>query len=121
MTGKLKKTSGKVTLNGEEVPDLTHKKKLIGFVPQEDIMIRQLSVIDNIRFSADYRLPVSLTDEERETATNHCLADLGIEHVKHTAIGDEWTRGISGGQRKRVNIGIELVADPSILFCDEPR
>lgn len=51
---------------------------------------------------------------------NECIEVLGISHVQHSPIGDERTRGVSGGQRKRVNIGIELVADPSVLFLDEP-
>ena len=83
-------------------------------------MIRSLSVRENIKFSADYRLPASFSGHDCELATNQTLVDLGIEHVQHTAIGDEYSRGISGGQRKRVNIGIEMVADPSILFLDEP-
>jgi ABC-type multidrug transport system ATPase subunit len=55
-----------------------------------------------------------------EDKINKCINELGIPHVQHSNIGDEKTRGISGGQRKRVNIGIELVTDPLVLFLDEP-
>jgi len=120
ITGKVKRSSGRVLVNGSEVDGLAQIAKLVGFVPQEDIMLRELTVRDNISFSAKYRLPANLTGPEVEHKINECIAELGISHVQHSIIGDERTRGISGGQRKRVNIGLELVADPSILFLDEP-
>ncbi|CAE7389152.1 ABCG24 [Symbiodinium microadriaticum] len=83
-------------------------------------MIRQLTVRDNISFSAAYRLPVEMTAAQKEDVVNQTLLSLGIDHVQHSLIGDERERGISGGQRKRVNIGIELVALPKVLFLDEP-
>lgn len=120
MTGKALKTTGKVKVNGQEEDGLTKYQKLIGFVPQDDVMIRTLSVRDNISFSAGYRLPADLSEEEVTKRVNETIDVLGISHVQHSIIGDERTRGISGGQRKRVNIGIELVTDPSVLFLDEP-
>lgn len=106
--------------SGKECDGLGQFQKLVGFVPQEDVMIRELSVRDNIEFSARYRLPKELTTEEINRKVNVCINELGIPHVQHSPIGDERTRGVSGGQRKRVNIGIELVADPKVLFLDEP-
>jgi len=120
VTGKAKKTSGKVVVNGTEMASLSKFKKLCGFVPQEDVMLRELTVYDNILFSARYRLPASLTYTEVEEKVRKCIDILGLSHIKYSIIGDERSRGISGGQRKRVNIGIELVADPSVLFLDEP-
>lgn len=120
ITGKAQRTSGTVQVNGKTVDDLGDFKDDIGFVPQEDIMIRDLTVRDNIAFSAAYRLPASLSSDEVSERVNGCITDLGISHVQHSSIGDEMTRGISGGQRKRVNIGLELVAEPRILFLDEP-
>jgi ABC-type multidrug transport system ATPase subunit len=119
ITGKARRSGGAVRINGSEVAGLTQIAKLVGFVPQEDVMLRELTVRDNISFSAKYRLPAALPRQAVEAKINHCINELGISHVQHSVIGDERTRGISGGQRKRVNIGIELVADPSILFLDE--
>ena len=120
ITGKVKRSCGRVLVNGCEVDGLSQIAKLVGFVPQEDVMLRELTVRDNISFSAKYRLPAMWSAPAVEAKINECIAELGISHVQHSIIGDERTRGISGGQRKRVNIGIELVADPSILFLDEP-
>ena len=120
VTGKATKTEGVIHVNGEEVNDLSKWKKLVGFVPQEDIMIRQLTVRDNIVFSARYRLPDAMSLAEKNDVVNQTLVSLGIDHVQHSVVGDERERGVSGGQRKRVNIGIELAALPSVLFLDEP-
>ena len=89
-------------------------------MPQEDVMIRNLTVRDNIGFSASYRLPATMTYAETQDVVNETLLSLGIDHVQHSIIGDERERGVSGGQRKRVNIGIELAALPKVLFLDEP-
>ena len=97
-----------------------HVRKTVGFVPQDDVMIKTLTVRDNLTFSARYRLPASTTSKQIEEKVNEMLFELGIPHVQHSVIGDEYTRGISGGQRKRVNIGIEMIAEPLILFLDEP-
>jgi ABC-type multidrug transport system ATPase subunit len=120
VTGKAKKTEGTIRVNGEVVDDLSKWKKLVGFVPQEDVMIRNLTVRDNIGFSANYRLPASMSYDEAQGVVNDTLLSLGIDHVQHSIIGDERERGVSGGQRKRVNIGIELAALPRVLFLDEP-
>eukprot|EP01135_Chromosphaera_perkinsii_P007607 Nk52_evm63s914 gene=Nk52_evmTU63s914 len=119
VTGKAKKTQGTIRVNGVE-EDLYQYRKLIGFVPQEDVMHRELTVLSNIKFSANTRLPTSMTAEEREQLVLWTIDTLEISHVQHSIIGSEEERGISGGQRKRVNVGLELVADPSILFLDEP-
>ena len=121
LSGKAIKTSGQIYVNGEPVNDLSRWKKLVGFVPQEDVMIRQLTVRDNMEFSANIRLGVEMSASERKKVVNDTLVALGIDHVQHSVIGDERQRGVSGGQRKRVNIGIELVALPKVLFLDEVR
>ena len=112
-------TTGSIFINGEE-RDVTGFKKLMGFVPQDDIMLREMTVKEILRFSAATRLPASTSRAERHAIVDRVLDILGLREIRHSVIGDEEKRGISGGQRKRVNIGMELVADPTILFLDEP-
>ncbi|KAJ3087330.1 hypothetical protein HK102_011342, partial [Quaeritorhiza haematococci] len=119
LTGKAKRTSGVVRINGKE-DELSHYKKLIGFVPQEDIMLRELTVRDILMHSAMMRLPAKWSAKEKKEHVLEVISYLGLSHVMDSAIGNEEERGISGGQRKRVNIGMELVANPSVLFLDEP-
>lgn len=94
---------------------------LVGFVPQDDIMHRDLTVRETLRFQAKLKANPNLTKLQRRAFVNEVLDVLGLTHVQHTLIGDEFVRGISGGQRKRVNIGIELMSSPLVLFLDEVR
>jgi ABC-type multidrug transport system ATPase subunit len=121
LSGKVRKTHGHIYVNGTEEPDgVTRYRSLVGYVPQEDTMIRTMTVYDNLAFSASYRLDSSVSAAERRRRVFDVIKMLGLSHVIESPIGDERTRGISGGQRKRVNVGIELVADPLTLFLDEP-
>ncbi|KNE56283.1 hypothetical protein AMAG_02109 [Allomyces macrogynus ATCC 38327] len=119
LTGKVPRSDGSVSINGME-GELSHYQKLIGFVPQEDIMIRELTVLDTLMFSAKTRLPARWAHVQHAQKVLETIEYLGLSHVMNEAIGDEESRGISGGQRKRVNIGMELVAEPAVLFLDEP-
>ncbi len=112
-------TTGRVLINGKE-SSISQFKQIVGFVPQEDVMHRNLTVKENLQLSADMRLPRSTSAEGRARMVNDVVELLQLTDVRHTAIGDEEERGVSGGQRKRVNIGIEMVADPTVLFLDEP-
>jgi len=119
LTDKVKRTTGDVKINGKS-ESLKKYKKLIGFVPQEDIMIRELTVKDILMHSAKMRLPSSWDHKKIKEKVLEIIHFLELDHVMNNVIGNEEERGISGGQRKRVNIGMELVADPNILFLDEP-
>nr|KAJ3418998.1 ATP-binding cassette sub- G member 2 [Polyrhizophydium stewartii] len=90
------------------------------FVEQDDVMFRNLSVLETLTYSANLRLPSSMPKSEKAERVERVIASLGLNGCRDTWIGDELTRGISGGERKRVSIGIELVTDPQILFLDEP-
>lgn len=83
-------------------------------------MHRDCTVEENLMYAARARLPASMTEEERREFVDETIMMLGLDELRDSIIGDENRRGISGGQRKRVNVGIELVADPSVLFLDEP-
>ncbi|CAI2163804.1 207_t:CDS:10 [Funneliformis geosporum] len=119
LTGKVKKTSGTIKVNGVEEP-LEKYRKLIGYVPQEDIMLRELSVREILVHSAMMRLPNDMNRAAKKQKVIETISFLELGHIMDSPIGNEEKRGISGGQRKRVNIGMELVAEPSILFLDEP-
>ncbi|RHZ83226.1 hypothetical protein Glove_99g54 [Diversispora epigaea] len=129
LTGKIRRTDGKIKVkkfneNGIEVigtsRQLDYYRKLIGFVPQEDIMLREPTIREILVHSALMRLPTEMPREEKKQKVIDVIKFLELSHVMDTVIGDEESRGISGGQRKRTNIGMELVAEPSILFLDGP-
>eukprot|EP00494_Astrolonche_serrata_P029853 UN30120 len=92
----------------------------LGFVPQDDIMHVELTVRQVLFYQCILRNRLNLTSEEREKFIDNLLILLQIDHIQHQIVGDTEKRGISGGQKKRVNIGMELVSYPSILFLDEP-
>jgi ABC-type multidrug transport system ATPase subunit/uncharacterized membrane protein HdeD (DUF308 family) len=113
------KMCGKVFVNGIE-SNLSEFKSVMGFVPQDDVVHEKLTVREQINFSAHLR------NESGTDAATLChivddvLAVLQIEHIQRSIVGGVSERGISGGQRKRVNIGLELAAFPTLLFLDEP-
>ena len=92
----------------------------MGFVPQDDVMHRDLTVREVIKFYARLRLPRHFNAVVRERVIEDVIEALGLLNIEYSVIGDEAKRGISGGQRKRVNVGMEMVGDPSLLFLDEP-
>eukprot|EP01119_Soliformovum_irregulare_P018968 TRINITY_DN5922_c0_g1_i1.p1 TRINITY_DN5922_c0_g1~~TRINITY_DN5922_c0_g1_i1.p1 ORF type:complete len:966 (-),score=184.84 TRINITY_DN5922_c0_g1_i1:909-3488(-) len=111
------KTTGHVYINGR-LENIMSYSEVIGFVPQEDVMIRSLKVKEILEHAAEVRL--RLSSDERQAFIENILDMLGLSHIRYSIIGDEDVRGISGGQRKRVNVGIELVSDPTVLLLDEP-
>ncbi|KAJ3246671.1 hypothetical protein HDU78_006421 [Chytriomyces hyalinus] len=119
LMGKIKRTSGSISINGS-ASELGNLRKLIGFVSQDDIMPKDLTVREAISFSARARLPETYSNHDIDEIVNSILFALSLQNVQHSLLGDEFTRGISGGERKRVNIGLELAAAPLVLFLDEP-
>lgn len=119
LMGKQKNTGGTVKINGWE-KDMSKYKKLIGYVPQDDIVFPELTVRENILHSARVRLPSSWRDKAIQDHVDSLIACLQLTHVQHSRVGDSRKPVISGGQRKRVNIGIELAAAPMAIFLDEP-
>jgi ABC-type multidrug transport system ATPase subunit len=111
--------TGNILINGKKT-HLMSIQHLVGFVPQDDIMHRDLTVRETLKFQARLKADPRFSGQERRAFVNEVLDILGLTHVQHTLIGDELVRGISGGQRKRVNIGCELMGSPLVLFLDEP-
>ncbi len=83
-------------------------------------MLGELTVQECLEYTAYWRLPARMSALEKRDVVRYVLRLLDLEEIRDELIGDAITRGISGGQRKRVSIGMELVADPTILFLDEP-
>lgn len=118
LNGSLKPQSGKVLLNSRDV----HKEKLegmIGYVPQDDLLIENLSVYENLYYVAKLSLG-NYSDAQIRDIVISTLQRLGLQEIKDLRVGSPLERYISGGQRKRLNIGLELIRKPSVLFVDEP-
>jgi ABC-type multidrug transport system ATPase subunit len=112
-------TEGQVQINGRDAKILDHRHR-IGFVPQDDIVHDDLTVEENLLYSAKLRLDFETDTDAHTAVVQDVLNLLQIEHIRHSIVGNVEKRGISGGQRKRVNIGLELCADPITIFLDEP-
>ncbi|XP_019186841.1 PREDICTED: ABC transporter G family member 22 isoform X2 [Ipomoea nil] len=111
-------TGGSITYN--EQPYNKFLKSRIGFVTQDDILFPHLTVKETLTYAARLRLPKKLTKEEKESRAMDVIYELGLERCQDTMIGGSFVRGVSGGERKRVCIGNEIIINPSLLFLDEP-
>ncbi|UQA59218.1 FHA domain-containing protein [Polyangium aurulentum] len=121
LNGYLPPTSGVVRINGEDLYNIYDTLRgSIGYVPQDDLVHPELTVFEAVRYSAKFRLPPDFSEEEIDARVEQTIKDLGLEGVKNLQIGKPEKKVLSGGQRKRVNIALELVTDPVILFLDEP-
>jgi ABC-type multidrug transport system ATPase subunit/pSer/pThr/pTyr-binding forkhead associated (FHA) protein len=121
LNGYLPPSSGQVRINGEDLYAIYDALRgSIGYVPQDDIVHPELTVYEAVRYSAKFRLPPDFSSEEIDRRVQTTLAQLGLESVAHLQIGKPEKKILSGGQRKRVNIAMELVTDPVIMFLDEP-
>jgi ABC-type multidrug transport system ATPase subunit/pSer/pThr/pTyr-binding forkhead associated (FHA) protein len=121
LNGYLPPTGGQVRINGEDLYAIYDAMRgSIGYVPQDDIVHPELTVWEAVRYSARFRLPPDFSSEEIDRRVDETLRSLGLENVAHLQIGRPEKKILSGGQRKRVNIAMELVTDPIIMFLDEP-
>eukprot|EP00929_Paragymnodinium_shiwhaense_P005187 TRINITY_DN10682_c0_g1_i1.p1 TRINITY_DN10682_c0_g1~~TRINITY_DN10682_c0_g1_i1.p1 ORF type:complete len:809 (+),score=178.21 TRINITY_DN10682_c0_g1_i1:240-2429(+) len=111
--------TGDIFVNGKPT-QVSKFKSMVGFVPQDDVVFSNLTVREQIHFSARLRNETGLTKERLRNITEDVLNVMQIDRIQNSITGGVESRGISGGQRKRVNIGLELAAQPSLLFLDEP-
>lgn len=119
LMGKINNTGGAIMVNNSP-GKIQRYKKLIGYVPQDDIVLPELTVYENILHSARIRLPRTWTAEEIERHVSSVIECLELSHVRDSLVGSVGKPVISGGQRKRVSIGMELAAAPMSIFLDEP-
>jgi ABC-type multidrug transport system ATPase subunit/predicted component of type VI protein secretion system len=109
-------THGQVLVNGTDVyKNFDAIRSLIGFVPQKDIIHTELTVFEALDYTARLRMPADTTTEERHARVREVLDDLDLAHRADVQIS-----GLSGGQQKRVSIGVELLTKPGLFFLDEP-
>lgn len=120
LNGSYKPAAGYVKINGVNIH--TEKDKisgLIGYVSQDDLLIEELSVYQNLYYNAKLCFD-NYSEEEIEITVNHMLDSLGLYDIREMVVGSPLNKKISGGQRKRLNIALELIREPAILFLDEP-
>jgi ABC-type multidrug transport system ATPase subunit/uncharacterized tellurite resistance protein B-like protein len=120
LNGSERPSSGHVLINGIDIhKDPDKIEGVIGFVPQDDLLIEDLTVYQNLYFAAKLCFSAK-NEEEIDLLVMKVLEDLGLAEIKELKVGSPLQKTISGGQRKRLNIGLELLREPAVLFCDEP-
>ncbi len=120
LNGNLQPAGGRILINGFDLQGEKEKLfGLIGYVPQEDLLFEELSVYENLYYNA--KLCFSDYDEDRlEQLIKQTLEDFDLKEAKDLKVGDPLNKVLSGGQRKRLNIALELMREPALLFVDEP-
>jgi len=118
LNGSIKPQQGTITINGHDISEPA-TKDLIGFVPQDDLLIEELTVYQNLWFTARLCFE-GMSEKDLDYRVMKTLKDLGLDAIKHLKVGSAINKYISGGQRKRLNIALELIREPSVLFLDEP-
>ncbi|GFQ08033.1 ABC transporter g family member 15 [Phtheirospermum japonicum] len=120
LAGRLSKNvvmAGNILLNGK-------KQRLdygvVAYVTQEDVLLGTLTVRETLTYSAHLRLPTSMTKEEIKDIIEGTISEVGLQECADRQIGNWHLRGISGGERKRLSIALEILVRPRILFLDEP-
>ncbi|MNJ92071.1 ABC transporter ATP-binding/permease protein [compost metagenome] len=120
LNGNYAPSHGAVTINGVDL----HREKsklegVIGFVSQDDLLIEELTVFQNLYFNAKLCFN-DLSESQLKKKVLDLLSDIGLGDAKHLKVGSPLEKTISGGQRKRLNIALELIREPAVMFVDEP-
>lgn len=110
---------GKVLFDGRD-PAPFYKNGSCGYVQQVDYLIPYLTVRETLQYLARLRLPATMVKGEKYALVENVINELGLKDCAATIIGDEWRKGISGGEKRRVSVACQLLLNPSILFLDEP-
>jgi ABC-type lipoprotein export system ATPase subunit len=120
LAGRTEQTgiNGHILVDGSRRPK--NFKCMTGYVVQDDVVMGTLTVRENLMFSANLRLPKSVSHREKCDRVTETLEELGLVKCADSKVGTEFIRGVSGGERKRTNIGMELIISPPVLFLDEP-
>ena len=120
LSGNIKPNTGSIKINGFDLhKDKDQLEGVIGFIPQDDLLIESLTVYENLYYNSLF----CFANKDKEwiiNSVNETLKSLGLFEIKDLQVGSPMNKLISGGQRKRLNIALELIREPSILFVDEP-
>ncbi len=120
LNGNETPSKGHILINGINIHTERDKAEgIIGMIPQDDLLIEELTVFQNLFYNAKLCFD-NLTDFEITERVNQVLSDLGLFEARNLKVGSPLEKTISGGQRKRLNIALELIREPSVLFVDEP-
>lgn len=120
MAGLVKPTKGKIVINGFDINEQKDEiHGVIGYVSQDDLLIEELTVYQNLYYNAKLCF-ADFTEEQIHKRVMEVLENLGLDQRKDLRVGNPLDKTISGGQRKRLNIALELIREPAILFLDEP-
>ncbi|TRX51755.1 ATP-binding cassette domain-containing protein [Fulvivirga sp. M361] len=120
LNGSERPSSGRVLINGVNIHEYPEKVEgVIGYIPQDDLLIEELTVFENLYYAARLCFE-QYSAKTTERLVEKVLLNLGLSEIRNLKVGSPLEKTISGGQRKRVNIGLELLREPSVLFVDEP-
>ena len=120
LNGNYIPSSGKILINGFNLHiDKEKLQGIIGFVPQDDLLIEELSVFQNLYYNAKLCM-ANMPETELKRTVDKLLEDLDLYEIRNLTVGSPLNKFISGGQRKRLNIALELIREPMVLFVDEP-
>ena len=109
---------GTVKINGVECTQAQGLSTYSAFIQQDDILFQSMTVRECIEFSAQLKLTGS--EEDKQRRVNEIVNDLRLNKCQDTYIGGPLIKGVSGGERKRTSIGVELITNPALVFLDEP-
>jgi len=113
------KLTGSITVNGKPRKE-SQFRRWSAYVLQDDFLYAHLTVHETLLLAANFFLPTHMPQEEKLNLIDLVIAELGLRKARDTIIGDDKNRGVSGGERKRANIAVQLITDPAVLFLDEP-
>ena len=110
--------AGSIKVNGQEKETIRNFSANSAYVQQDDILFQTMTVRECLEFAAKLKLPGAYAD--KIARVNELIMELKLNKCQYTRIGGPLVKGVSGGERKRTSIGVELITDPSLIFLDEP-
>ena len=122
LSGMAKPDTGSILINGWNLyseKERDHLRGVVGFVPQDDLLIEELTVFQNLYYNARMCLD-NLPEAEISETVDRVLREMDLYEIRDLKVGNPLNKVISGGQRKRLNIALELIREPTVLFADEP-